>query len=453
MTDLFHGSDPNPPFEHADLQQALQASKARAWRRRSVSVVPVAVLAGVGYIFAGALVGGSATTQVVTTFESAEVVLPANDGLVDIDGPVEVVSPSGPDAQASSAGGVTALQIDTERVTFIADKPTSLIDVEPESDVTPVTPPAEESNILETDSPDAAEDATGETSSATPLETASELSDESTADTAASSSDEPTDEPTSAPAQTQGPEGASAPGTDGVAPSAEDEPALEESPDPVPAAAGASDLDSSDAPDTTAGDPEETETDAASDAPVDTEDTEDGEVGEAAEALDGAESETPDAADAGDPADAETTDTGEAEANPEEAPAIPEEAPAVPAANMPVVVEFASMVIDGFSVEIVLQVNDPDGWSIGACGTSMNWGDGNSSGSLCSADCAVAGSGEAKGPGTSGEIRFTHTYDATEGVVTPLFTIFTGHECFGDAFYGELNPSLVLSPDGISFAS
>jgi|GEM_PF-6043898 len=481
MTDLFHGSDPNPPFEQADLQAALQASKARAWRRRSASVVPAAVLAGVGYLFAVSFVGGPAGTQDVTAFESAEVVLPANDAAIDIDRPVAVEPPSGPDAGASSAGRVTALQIDTDKVTVIADKPTSLIDVEPESDVTPVTPPAEESDTLETDSPDAVADVTSETSPATPLETASELSNESAVDTAASSSDEPIDEPTSAPAETQGSEGASAPGTDGVALPSPGQPIdLAETPDSPAATADRdasvatpADAVQTPAPAAAVSRPEANDTAAANDT-AEVNDT--AESNDTAEANDTAEvNETAVGVDSVSEGAVQGTDVSAGEADTTNVPAgdvetdsavedsietieEPVEREEVPVlVNQPVSVEFASMVIDGSSVEIVLQVSDVDGWSVGACGTSMNWGDGSSSGSMCAQDCSVAPdaakNGSTVAPGVRGEIRFSHTYEATEGVVTPLFTIFTGHECFGDAFYGELNPSLVLSPEGIAFAS
>jgi len=127
--------------------------------------------------------------------------------------------------------------------------------------------------------------------------------------------------------------------------------------------------------------------------------------------------------------------------------------PTVVAENTPISVEFAEMIIDGSSLEIVLQVSDIDGWTIGACGTSMNWGDGTSTGSLCAPDCSAVDPAGQPAPGAAGQLRFTHTYEATEGVVTPLFTIRTGYECYGDAFFGELSPSLILTPNGIALAS
>lgn len=79
------------------------------------------------------------------------------------------------------------------------------------------------------------------------------------------------------------------------------------------------------------------------------------------------------------------------------------------------------------TVTLRLRVVDPDGSVAGACGTSINWSDGNATGDVCDIGC----SSEAGG-GVDETLTFEHTYDRP-GIVQVLATVYTGAECYGNS--------------------
>lgn len=83
---------------------------------------------------------------------------------------------------------------------------------------------------------------------------------------------------------------------------------------------------------------------------------------------------------------------------------------------------------DGLSVTLALAVNDPDGSTVGSCGSYIDWHDGTVTRlhGPCEDTCSTVG-----GSGANGNVTFRHTF-AEPGEVQATAVIFTGDECYGD---------------------
>jgi len=107
----------------------------------------------------------------------------------------------------------------------------------------------------------------------------------------------------------------------------------------------------------------------------------------------------------------------------------------------------ASAEVSGFEITIFISVLDGDGYSIGACGTTVNWGDGFAQDSACDPSC-VAVDSSAPASGVDGQLTFTHVYEVRNVQLAPYFTVFTGLECYGDSATVTVGP-LLITDDGI----
>lgn len=232
-------------------------------------------------------------------------------------------------------------------------------------------------------------------------------------------------------AGTNVPEVSAAPDTDSALPadSATTEDAAGRSEEVVVAADG----------DETAADPAVADAPAADEVPADTA------TGTEAPA-DESSADSTDAA----PVEAATADDTATDADAVEV--VPDDPVAGP--NQPANVQFVAKSFNGLTVELVLLVTDPDGWTAGACGTSMVWGDGSATGSPCAIDCVRSPADGSQPPGVAQELTFVHTFAGFDDptLVTPQFSIFTGLECYGDVVSRKLQPSLIVSADSVTLA-
>jgi len=150
---------------------------------------------------------------------------------------------------------------------------------------------------------------------------------------------------------------------------------------------------------------------------------------------------------ADEPTDADVVVASGSEAPIDEAPFVVE--------NHPVQVEFVRGSVVGLTVEITLLVTDRDGWTAGACGTAMVWGDGTRDADACVFDgCLQSSPDGGPPPGVVGEFTFTHTFSpvAEPTLMTPQFSIFTGLECYGDVAHGQVT-QLLVSSDSVALAN
>lgn len=113
----------------------------------------------------------------------------------------------------------------------------------------------------------------------------------------------------------------------------------------------------------------------------------------------------------------------------------------------PVVLSAAAQV-SGFEIIIDIGVIDGDGYSIGACGTTVNWGDGMAQDSACDPSCTAVDS-SAPAAGVDGQLQFSHVYEVRNVQVTPFITVFTGLECYGDSSTVTFGP-LLITDTGIA---
>jgi len=106
----------------------------------------------------------------------------------------------------------------------------------------------------------------------------------------------------------------------------------------------------------------------------------------------------------------------------------------------------ASAEVSGFEIVIFISVLDGDGYSIGACGTTVNWGDGIAQDSACDPSCLAVDS-SAPAAGVDGQLQFSHVYEVRNVQVAPYITVFTGLECYGDSSTVTFGPLLITDTE------
>lgn len=112
---------------------------------------------------------------------------------------------------------------------------------------------------------------------------------------------------------------------------------------------------------------------------------------------------------------------------------------AEPGANAPVALT-QTLTIEGLTVRVEIHVDDPDGATLGACGSGIDWGDGTTTSTSCSVEC-----NQAPGDGVQGSLYFEHTYTGPITVI-PIVSIYTGSECLGDGIVASLGALTLPSP-------
>lgn len=487
--------DPHPPFDPSHLDTVLRKVKVRGRRRRLLVSAPfvLALGSGLAFFLANNSFGNSQVTQVGAALalepgmSSASVsdsgIDSSESALLGDNGSVGDSYTSAPFLEVTPVPTLSTNSLDAEQPPIGFEEtfarvlagitPTPVPDTTDSQDLPASTPPppastpdhstADQSTRVSTaaasegppETEQSSETQSTDAESSTPAtadEPAAEADGQAAAETEELSSDA---DPSSAPTSTADTETTAdlKSDTDSVA-------AVEESSGDTPTTEAASPAETSDGSDPAIdpadgdADPDPvavtTETTAAADDEAADGGPSDSDDGDAGDSDDGSAGDSDDGTnqvdDEGD-GDVVFIDADGNEVTPTPTPIADtaDEVVEVPEPQ-PVVLEVAATV-EGFSITIDIGVIDGDGYSIGACGTTVNWGDGSSHLSTCDPSCVPVDSA-LPGGGVEGQLSFSHEYEVSGVQVAPYITVFTGLECYGDSSTITFGP-LVITEDGI----